>query len=477
MMHLFSRARLGVSAACLLLAAPLLFVVSDREFSNLTPTAGQVFSVPLRSQSAYAQTVTAERTSVTRLGLFFGGLAKHFPAGNVRITVATASGVERVTILPSRFIDVDGSTQIHFNPPIVTKIGEHIIIRLNVDTALDNVVSVQLRAADGSYDLTSAIFTIDGKPQPLPLAYQLYYLYRPPLATQMAGILLLVALGHYWPNRFLKGWAAPIFYGLVVSALSLLPAVLLGHFSWGLFLGQAVAVVGMYSYLRQRVGRWPALAGAHVFAFTTWFALHLLAGHSSYILLAFLPWAALVYEKYMKPRLVWQGAVVVSGLVLAWSLAGIIIPHTLPVSVAASWRDIFFDPNQVPSSQKIAGPESWEHFGSYLGFINAIFLIIGVIFRARRLPLLAGMSLVMAVVLSGPLIPYLAPFALVPLSHMVIILTFLLAIWTALGVERLQNFLGSADPFVNKLLAAFIVIALFDLWHVLAGTLEYTFLL
>jgi hypothetical protein len=411
------RSRSVAALLLVLIAAPLLLVHSDREFSNLTPTAGRAFSVPLLTKNSYTQTVFAQHASLTRVGVFLQAGTKNIPDGTVSITVASAHGDTRTAVFPSRSIDSEGSTQAHFDNPLATTPGEKLTITLSVSPSLNNLVSLQTRENDGSFDPATLQFYINGQPQAQPFAYQMYYDYRPPLALQLAGILVFVAIALLaWPRLQRRPLLAQaLAYGAYASLLACIPALTAGHLPLALFATKAlIAAIFMY-FLQPKVGWLPALAGAHVAAFTSWFALHELFPAN-----------------------------------LAWTAA------------TAAWRDILFDPNQVPSAMKVAG-SNWANFGSYLGFINALLAIIGLAsFGKKKVILLVGT---------------IAAFLLLPFAHLAIVFTICAAVWTSFGLYSLQTFLGRHSPWIAILLAVLLIISLLDLWHVLAGPLEFAYLL
>src|SRR6185436_13808094 len=187
--------------------------------------------------------------------------------------------------------------------------------------------------ADGSFNPDSAVFLHNKQIQPSPAAYELYSNYKPPLALQLAGLLLAAAVilvvPHHHPGvQHVFGVGTALWF----SALYLVPMLPTSSFPWFLFVVQAAAFYSMATYLRsQGLHTGAVLVGAALFAFTSWFPLQ----YSAYrFLLCIIIWLPLLLAAVSKStsrvqqRILFATALAVF---LAIYIASIVIP-TVPAT-------------------------------------------------------------------------------------------------------------------------------------------------
>lgn len=468
--------RLAVAIGLFCISIPLWFITSDREFSNLGPTDGAAYSIPLQANIDYGQTVLAARQSVTRLGLQLHTQVKTVPEGNLTITVVTPTEKRSVQLNP-KLIEDEGFTEVRFEPPLKTIPGQPFTFHIVVPLSLQGAIRAQTRLPDDSFNANTVSFAINGVVQHAPLAHVLLYAYRPPFAWQLAGLLYLAIAALFWPRqRTRQHQIGKLLIAFYLPALALIPAFLFNHIPLVLYAALVIALSGMYLYLRRHL-HWPAaFLGASLFAFTTWFPLHILNGRPYYFLAAFLPYLALYIERIFFVNKRWMGALCSVGIVTAAALLGTVIPHAIFPASNTSLSDTLLDPNQVPSSVKVGGNLAWDHFGAYVGPLAALLALVGCIAPVRRswpiwIASLAALGLWYAGRLSVA-----ATLFLIPLPHIALLLVFVLALWAALGLESIYRFLGQEDKLVQTVVGAMALFTMLDLWHIVAITLEYNFL-
>ena len=472
-----TKKRLLTAATLLVLAGPLFFVKTNRDFIDLQPTEGTASSIILKSTENYEQTFAADRATITQVGLFIRPTVQNLPAGNIAVRVLRDSTLIAESNLPTVFIDTEGASYVRFDPPIQTKLKETLRIQISAPPQLDGSIRLQQRMPDETFDAATVRFMINGEPQSSPLAYQVYYQYRPPLALQLAGLLIIMAQQRLLPS--------PILYSAEAAFLFVVPHVLLGQFPLLTFAYAAYALAGMLMLLRTTgLTGFPALAGAHVFAFTTWLPLHILGGRSYYALAALLPYTAVLARKDgitgRKRRMIFAAAAIYA--LVVFTVADV-KPYSLPTFGAAHPRDVFIDPNQVPTSYKTffypsygtfpAQVEQWDHYGSYIGIINATLALVGIAWQGLRDRALLMTGIFGALIsLTPPLTSILARILPLPPQHFVILTTFVLAFFTAWGLQAVRTYLGNSTA-ATVIATLITYIALLDLWHVAATTLEF----
>lgn len=488
-MSLFLALRVRISVAAVLLVLGLFLAVTkvDRQLLDLPPSEGAAASVTLSSQSTYSQTFVFTRKSLSKLGFYF---STSNPA-NKNIMIAVFRGEQKIgeAFLPTIFISSSGASDVTFSPPLATIPGETLKAVIMVPPELSKIIRIQTRLNDGTFDAKHTVFSINDVAQGSALAYQAYFSYRLPFAIQFGGLCLFAALLliAFPTSQFQKNiWL--ILYACTASFLYVIPSFALGGHPFLLVLSQAVALLGMIILLRQLgLSFLASLFGAHVFAFTTWWPLQFLSGRQYYLLVCLLPVLIVLATYWRSLALLWK--IVLSAGVVITIASFLLFAHQAPayklLPVPASARDIFLDPNQLPSSEKLypdrqkpAQSEAWDNFGSYVSIPVALFALLGLITSWRTL--MPYLVLGVVIVLTS-LIPWTVAllFPLLPIhsQHLIIILTFIVALFAGEGFEKLFFFLGSKDKLVQGMMAVVIFISLLDLWNVASGSLEYMLLI
>lgn len=392
---------------------------SDRQYISLAPTEGVAHGIVLQADATYQQTFIATRRSLTRLGIFLR-LSPDSTSEPVTIQLLRDHQVIGQQTISAAFINSNDATQVRFEPPINTSLGEQLTFKISIPVGLSGKIRAQQRELDSSFSDANVSFFIDDEKQAAPLGYQAFYDYHSPFATQLGSLTLFGAvLVLVWPWRrqyqtwFIGG------YLLMVGSLAIIPRLFIAPMPWLLYVVQLVVLMAMYRLMRRAgTGVIPALFAAQVFALTSWWPLHLLAN--------------------------WHNV------------------HVL-VAQAATLRDIFLDTYQVASSIKVVGGASWDHYGSYIGIPAALLALVGLIFQARRQwqIFLIGLAGLLAATV-WPLIP-----------HAIILTTFGLAYFSGWGLQQLGHYLGPQNRLITIILVAILIISLLDMLYVLAGPLEY----
>ena len=168
--------RLFLIAVFLLAAVALFFVNSDREFVSFPPLEGEPAGVILRSDTAYQQTLTIDRHSISRLSLFLRPVTDQpLPADVLEITVSSPHAILTKKIIPVSFLNRDGVTQINFTPALATEPGDPITFVLLIPPKLSGLLRAQTIDLANDPDLSDISFMAAAAAQPTPLAFQLYY--------------------------------------------------------------------------------------------------------------------------------------------------------------------------------------------------------------------------------------------------------------------------------------------------------------
>lgn len=405
--------KIFLSSVAGLIAILLLLVRTDREFINLTPSPSSTQnSVSLEAGHVYTQRFPATRSSVSRVGLYLRPQARNLTQAAVAVDILVNGQVRAQEKVSTSFIDAEGVSEIRLRSPLPVSPNAEITIVLSVPPELSGQVGILTRLPDETFNPDYAHFAIDNKPNPATLAYQVYYLYRPPLAWQVAGVILVVVLSLWFPG-LVSSQKGIILFGLLLAGLYALPATLFGSLPWAVILITAIAFGCMSWFLRRFALSLPALIlGASIFAFTTWWPLHFAND-----------WH-------------WTNSV---------------------LGQAASLQNIFLDSNQIPS----ANGGNFEHYGSYVGMIAVVLSFVGLTTTLHHKKYLPYYTLLL-----------LSPFPAILLPDLIIITTFGLAFFAAHGLSALQKFLGK-DALISALCWGIAIIVLLDLFHVGAGTLEF----
>jgi len=473
----------------LICAAFLLFFVnSDREFIRYLPQEGEPFSIVLRSDSIYQQTFASSRHTISRLSLFIRpSVSSPLPAKSFIVSVHQADHLLAQQAVATSFIDDGGATQVQFTPPITTEPGQILSFSISVPPALSGKIRAQTVNQDDKPVTDDISLTIDSSPQPQPLAFQLYYGFRPPLSFQLS-ILLLLAATLLLLNRPLNSPIPLAIYIIATAAAYISPSIIVGDFSFTLllafFLAQLTMILLLYSY------QLPApviFLGANAFAFSTYFPLHVYAERDKLIIFALLP-ALFWLTKSKKSRHIFLTALLVLSLSLLIFLPYASSEHK-PVHVA-NLKDILLDPNQIPTTDKFHAayyalqiPKGdpnvidqyggWDHFGSYFGLINLSLALLGIVIHGKKhWPILLLGALAIIVSANSFITPHLATIFFFPPQHLIIISSFALAVFAALGLNSLWRFL-KYNPLTNTIIYLIVFIALLDLLNVSSKTLQF----
>lgn len=481
--------RLLLIAVFLLAAAALFLVTSEREFVSYEPLEGELSGIILRTNTSYQQTFITNRHSISRLSIFLRPATDQpLPNDVLGITITSSDAVLNNTVIPVSFLNRDGATQVNFSPSLATQPGDLITFVLSAPPALSGLIRVQPTDLINNPDISDISFSIAGAAQPSPLAFQLYYNYRPPLSYQLAIYLLFLVI---WlaSRRSLLHPLILTAYVLFSTIAFLSPAAMLANFYWSLTLAFIVSLTGMLLLLRSyQLPPAAILFGANAFAFSTYFALHAQAGRDKLLVFSFIP--IILWLIHVRPKSTYR---LVFGLVplllLAWLFFA---PYQSPLprpALVANLKDILLDPNQIAAADKfqasylalqipqgdpsaILRSGGWDNFGSYIGIINLSLALIGFAALARRYWFTALIGSTGLLLAATPLTLLLVDRLFLPPQYLIVLLTFALAFFASFGLLKLDRFLGPG------LVASFIVysitiFALFDLLNVTSKTLQF----
>lgn len=482
--------RLILIAVFLLAATALFFVTSEREFVSYQPLEGELSGIILRTDTAYQQTFITDRHSISRLSLFLRPVTDQpLPDDVLGITIISSDAVLNNTVIPVSFLNRDGATQVNFSPSLATSPGDPITFIVSAPPALSGLIRVQLVDLVNNPDISDISFSIAGATQPTPLAYQLYYNYRPPLSYQLAIFLL-----------FLAAWLASrrsLLHPLILTAYVIFstiaflsPAAMLANFYWSLTLAFILSLTGMLLLLRSyKLPSASIFLGANAFAFSTYFALHAQAGRDKLLIFSLIPLILWFIHFRKRPAYRIAFGLMLLLLLLAWLLFS---PYQSPLpepALVANLKDILLDPNQIATADKfqasylalqipqgdpsaILRSGGWDNFGSYIGIINLSLALIGLAALARRywlITLLGSAGLLLA---ATPLTLLLVGRLILPPQYLIILLTFALAFFASFGLSKLYRFLGPGVV-TSFIVYSITIFALFDLLNVTSKTLQF----
>lgn len=474
------------SILVLLIGAGLFFIQADRLTLSLPPTGGAEYTLPLNSQSTYIIKFLANRASMTRVGLYLTTSTKNLPHEQITLNAYREDNtLLGSAVLPTSLLNNELPSQWQFASPLANVSGENILLELHMPDKLDGLIHLKTRALDGTFKYSDVLLVTKMVPpntplppldqivvvtNPEPAAYEVYSQHHPPLAMQIGGLLIIIGLATLLPRLANTTVREIQLLGIcfLLSIVACIPAIALGGIPYLLILTQTCALYGTYAYLKA-TSHSPLASGigASIFAYTSWFALHLGAGRTIYALAAILPLVFLYISRTRISRMQRTISLLLLVGVLIVALLGFTASYSLPPTTSsAALRDIFLDPNQTPYATKTSDANlTWDHFGAYVGLIPAALVIIGII--KRRQPWLPPILLLASLTL----------VATVPMAaHAAIIPVFLLAFFAAGATDRLRLFLGADDRLIHFLLAAVGIIILLDLWQVLTPILEYPLL-
>lgn len=450
--------------------ALFLFTIdTDREVSRLTPTEGVQYIKPLLEETTYRQDIRVQQAPVTRIGLFLRRI-KEVPSDSfIHIKVNHNDETVHTKDIVASGIDNSAPTYIVFNPPLDIPINKNLRLSITVDPELSGTVGIQTRVQDETFTPEDTAFYIQNEKQTNPAAYETYVYVKPPLALQLAGLLLVAVTYMLLPRKEVM---RSTLYILAIAHVAILPYFYIGHYPLVYIVTILLSLAGMYTLLRYISMPIPyALFGAHIFAFTTWFPLQITGGNTIYIAASLLPWISysllrFVKHSTMRPILTYGLPFLFLGLLTLTTSSA---PHAV-----ASIKDVFLDPNQSPFIQKQVQPASeaqWFHFGSYVGIPALGMTIIGFLshIRNREGRLLILLLIAACLFVFLPSVTFIVETIGVTPAHMSIYLTYLLAITAAVGMRAFSKYLGKDDRLIHLLLFIIVTLSLLDQWHVLAS--------
>jgi hypothetical protein len=152
----------------------LFFVITERIIISRPPAEGLRETISLTSPQPYEYTIYAP-SPISCLSLFFRPTTITLP--NDSLTVITLTPPDRSATIATPFIDRLGSTKACFNPPLQVPPQTAFTFSLHLPSSLDKKLELKQSSATG---------------EP---ALEIFTPYRPPLAWQLGGLLLLLALG------------------------------------------------------------------------------------------------------------------------------------------------------------------------------------------------------------------------------------------------------------------------------------------
>jgi hypothetical protein len=484
--------RVLLSAVIILVAIPFFFTVFDREYISFSPEEGQLNAIRLETETEYLQSFTATRRSISQLSLFLRpATSNHSTNSNLGLSVSQNNNVLATQQINLSFIDPDKPTQVHFSPPLVVTPGDPIIFSLTVPASLSGQYRAQLSSPEDKPQSIKTTFTINGQEHDQELAFKVFYRFKPPLSFQL-GVFLLLLSTITAANLSSKSLFFFVLYTVSLSVAYLFPLISLGNFSLSILFAFIAAFSGMFIFLRKlNLPILAVLAGSHAFAFTTYFPLHAMASRNKLLLFAFLPLLCLLLcpsLRFLKKHLV-----LALSTMLAIVLLLIFLPYKPPPVApthTASIKDIYLDANQIPLANKfhaayyalqipkgdpsyIAQDSGWDHFGSYIGFINFPLAMIGLAAGVKRHWPIALLGIASLFISANPLLtPHLASLMSFPPQYLIIVASFSLSVFAAIGLNSVWQFLRP-DKLTNALIFAIVFIALFDLLNVSSKTLQF----
>ncbi len=456
----------------LLIGGSLFFTVkTEREFINLVPTEGRENTLVLESDHTYVQQFATNKLTLARLGIHLRPLAGDLPDKPINIEIRRGDQLLATRAITPQFIDDEGASHVIFEPALVTAPGEKLSITVSMPDELSGTVGWQSRQLDETIDASSVQMLIDGQVQKAPGAYSAYSQSRPPLASQIGGLMVLGGL------ITILGWhknhqaAAITTYAVAASYLFTAPIFVLGRQNLILFVVSLTALGSMYLLMRSNsISIISSLFAANTFAFTSWFALQLNSGRYWYGFFSLLPAVFLLArQRRLRPLLLPASAMIFAWIIISQS-GGLHLEQP-----SAAVRDVFLDPNQSPSANPITPyATTWENFGSYVGIPVILAAVLGLASAKKYKTILTVGLLFGAISLQPDLASLLSLDGRITPSHLVIISTFALAFFAGQGLEKLRTFLGTNDRLIVFLTAAMVALSLLDIWHVAATVMEYS---
>lgn len=408
-----------ITGVILILLGILIFPIhADQEFIHLTPSEGSSFLVPLTSDKVFDQTFQVQGQTISKLGTYFiplSPLAKT-SMGLVRIALLQDGQEKAFGAIPVSLLDTEGASLIRVTPPVATKAGEDITMRITIAPEASRFVAMQQREFDESFPDRGISFTVNGVKQKLPLGYSVFETTWSPFVQQLGGLLVLTGL-------LLLTWRIAMKMQLVTSLLLLIGVAVLyaiPSFSYSMiFLPLVVLLLISYWALLRVFGRsiLASFFGACLFACSTWLPLALITGGSAH--------------------------------------------DILPL------RDALIDPNQISVSHGAGG---------YIGIAGAIFAVIGIliwlsmVMRKRFTPSHAETAMLVLLCMSMIITFLPGPMQT---SRGIIVVVFCLSWFASLAFDSIQRFIGTRDTVAQTLMVILFCISLLDLMHITSQTFAY----
>lgn len=256
----------GLAGLAILAGLALFTVTTDREFINLTPSPAEF--ITLENNHTYTQTFPATRTSISRVGVYLRPVGD-LPESSVQLAIARRGEAVATQTIPTAAIDSEGVSQVRFSDPLTVTIGDPISLTLSVPGNLTGRIRALQRLPDDTFNPAYAVF-----------AYQVYYRFRPPLAFQIGGLLILAALTFVFRTYYslpITHYSLIILLAVALSILHALPALLLGSYPTVIVIVTTLVFFGTAMLLRHRFSATATLLTASIAAFTTHWPLYLAA--------------------------------------------------------------------------------------------------------------------------------------------------------------------------------------------------------
>lgn len=449
----------------LLVAALLLYRVHvSQVFVLFAPAEGISQGLILETNKKYHIDVPTFPPHLASVGVHLRSLSQ-LPNSVLTFEIIQADNIKGTSAILTSHINPNDASHARLDPPLTLYPKLPLRITLTIPPELDQKIRLQqIDVAQTEETVAEALqhvrFSIDDIQQTKIPGYQLSASVAPPSAKQLAGILVIIAIGMLVPAKRRVSTIGFLIYSLALPFAFLwsLPP----NASWPLtqVLIHAVALFGMILVLRhQQLSTIAILFGAHAFAFSSWFALKASNENSlTALCAASLPLVILLWQQSQKKITKMSIAALAAAAILgiAWQAGA-------PITDTASLRDIFLDTNQMPYSSKVESSAAWHHFGSYLGIPVIGLATLGALARFSRTKKWVGAGIITAFLATSSTVAALVA-SLLPQS-LIIITTLALAYLAAHGLDTLEQYLGNNK--LSRLLAAIIMaISLLDLFQV-----------
>lgn len=470
------KVRLIIAATLLVAAGAMTQIRAEKPILYLLPTPGIANQVSLNTNQTYTYSFSVNQPiNATRIGLYLAPIGS-LPADTIPLDILQDGKKLSTANLSGVFIDSEGPSYWHINPPIKMASHKPITISLALPPQFVDKIRLKTRQPDESFSIESTSFRINEVSQPYALGYEVYSGYIPPLAIQLATLAALSAIALFvQPKNQMARDVAVYLAALAATAAYLFPTIGNGPYPWFLLATGPLLIVGVYWYAKGRgFHAASAAAAANILGYGSWLPLQYSAGRYLYGLVA----AVVLLHIYVNKNQPKQRRHLALGMIVGL----ILIIASLPFEPAAysylgdghsNVRDIFLDPYQVPHAEKAydftSSLPAWHNFGAYIGIPAFVATIIGIFSSLRRHPIL----IIIVTVFSTLISIYLPSPLAIPLGHASIVLVSLFAYFAALGLENLRRFLGYKDKLVSAALALVALIITLDMWHTCADVFNH----